>query len=222
MTNPEENTCVTSTPPLEPQVVSTTIASTKRQSGKKASTQSAPTKRRKSQPKSEYNLKDLMKNPIVQASAAQIQEIEKLSQSEDDPPLIFFWDAKILGVFLQNMVQVPADVAIPPPQLQPAVVAGVGDDDSCEKVLARCIMDYLQSRVPGIVRLSNDRAGFGCTQIQFANMIHSLCVLHNEPWFAAVCSVGALGGPLAQFFITRPRSRTGVIDRFSAGGPLWS
>jgi hypothetical protein len=222
MTNPEENTCVTSTPPLEPQVVSTTIASTKRQSGKKASTQSAPTKRSKSQPKSEYNLKDLMKNPIVQASAAQIQEIEKLSKSEDDPPLIFFWDAKILGVFLQNMVQVPADVAIPPPQLQPAVVAGIGDNDSSEKVLARCIMDYLQTRVPGIVRLSNEHAGFKCTMIQCCRMIHPLGFLHDEPWFAAVLAIGPLGGPLAQYFITRPRSRTGVIDRVPSGGPLWS
>jgi hypothetical protein len=120
--------------------------STKRRSGKKlALIQSALMQHSKSRPKSEYNLKDLMKNPIVQFSAAQIQEIKNLSKSEDDPPSIFFWDSKILGVFLQNMVQVPADVAIPPPQLQPAVVAGVGmgNDDSSEKVLARCILDYL-------------------------------------------------------------------------------
>jgi hypothetical protein len=86
--------------------------------------------------------------------------------------------------------------------------------------LARCILDYLQSRVPDIVRFSNDRAGFGCTQIQFANVLHELENLHIEPWFAAVCSVGALGGPLAEYFVTRPRSN--LIDRIRAGGPLWS
>jgi hypothetical protein len=70
------------------------------------------------------------------------------------------------------------------------------------------------------VRLSNDRAGFGCTQIQILSMVHQLENLHIEPWFAAVCSVGPLGGPLAEYFVTRPRST--LIDRIPGGGPLWS
>jgi hypothetical protein len=224
MTNPEESTCVFSTPPLKPQVVSTTIASTKQKSGKKASTQSPPTKCSKSKSTSEYNLKDLRMNPIVQANTALIYEIEQLSKSEDYPPLIFFWDSKILDVFLQNMVQVVADEVEIPSQLQPAVFAGVGqgNDDSSEKVLARCILDYLQSRVQNIARLSNEHAGFAGTLIQYSNMVCKLCALNSEPWFKAVCDVGPLGGPVAQCFVTRPRSRTGIIDRIPVGGPLWS
>jgi hypothetical protein len=132
MTNPYRNARVTSGP-LEPKA-STGLAATP----------SPQKKRTNCKPQSEYNLEDLMKNTIVQADAALIDEIKKLAKSEDDPPLIFIWDSKILGVFLQNMVQVPADVAIPPPQLQPAVLAGIGmGDDSSEKVLTQCIMDYL-------------------------------------------------------------------------------
>jgi hypothetical protein len=218
MTNPSQSARVTSGP-LEPKA-STALAATKRKSGK-ACTPSPHTKRTNCKPQAEYNLEDLMKNPIVQADAALIDEIKELSKSEDDPPLIFIWDSKFLGVFLQNMVQVPADIAIPPPQLQPAVLAGIGPgDDSSEKVLTQCILDYLQSRVPGIVRLSNDRAGFGCTQIQILDVVAELGDIHTEPWFAAVCSVGQLGGPLAEYFVPRPRSN--LIDRIRGKGPLWS
>jgi hypothetical protein len=206
-----------------------TLASTQRQSKQPppavGTQRCPPTKRSKVvQPKSEYNLKDFIQNPIVQANAALIDEIVQLSKNEDTPPFIFFWDAKILRVFLQNMVQVVVadDVEIPP-QLQPAVFAGIGPgDDTSEKVLAKCILDYLQSRVDGIVRLSMDHAGFVCTSLQFAEVIIQLVALDKEPWFAAVLAVGPLGGPLAQYFITRPRSRTGVIDRVAGSGPLWS
>jgi hypothetical protein len=138
--------------------------------------------------------------------------------------IVFLWNSGILGVFLQHMVRMQGRVPIPPappPQLLPAVLAGIGPrDDTSKEILARCILDYLQSRVPGIVRLSNHRAGFGCTQIQFANVVAELGDLHTEPWFAAVCSVGALGGPLAEHFVKRPRSN--LIDRIPGQGPLWS
>jgi hypothetical protein len=222
MTNPRRSARVSSGS-LEPKA-STALAATKRKSGK-ACTPSPQTKRSKSsKPKSERTLKDLTNNPIVRATAAEIREIKELSKSEDDPPIMFFWNSGILGVFLQNMVRMPGRVAIPPappPQLLPAVLAGIGPpDDSSKEILVRGILDYLQSRVPDIVRFSNDRGGFGCTQIQFANLVHQLDFLHTEPWFAAVCSVGELGGPLAEYFVTRPRSN--LIDRIQAGGPLWS
>jgi hypothetical protein len=167
-----------------------------------------------------------MKNPIVRANAAEIHEIKVLSKSEDDPPIIFIWNSAILGVFLQHMVRMPGRVAIPPapappPQLLPAVLAGIGPpDDSSKEILVRCILDYLQSRVPDIVRFSNDRAGFGCTQLQYGSIVAELGDLHIEPWFAAVCSVGALGGPLAEYFLPRPRGD--LIDRIRGKGPLWS
>jgi hypothetical protein len=216
MTNPRRSARVSSGS-LEPKA-STAL---KRKSGK-ASTPGPQTKRSKSKPKSERTLKDLTNNPIVRATAAEIHEIKVLSKSEDDPPIIFIWDSKNLGVFLQNMVRMPGRVAIPPPpQLQPVALAGIGPpDDSSKEILARCILDYLQSRVPGIVRFSNDRAGFSCTQIQVANVVAELGDLHTEPWFAAVCSVGQLGGPLAEYFVPRPRSN--LIDRIRGKGPLWS
>jgi hypothetical protein len=121
--------------------------------------------RSKSKPKSERTLKDLTNDPIVRATAAEIREIKVLSKREDDPPIIFIWDSKNLGVFLQNMVQMPGRVAIPPappPQLLPAVLAGIGPrDDSSKEILVRGILDYLQSRVPDILRFSNDRGGLG-------------------------------------------------------------
>jgi hypothetical protein len=240
MTNPDRSSSTTrrrvatcSDPLLEPHPASTTaaaLASTQRQSEQPpppaVGTQCCPpTKRSKVvQPKSGYNLKDFIQNPIVQANAALIDEIVQLSKNEDTTPFIFFWDAQILRAFLQNMVQVAAadDVEIPP-QLQPAVFAGIGPgDDSSGKVLAKCILDYLQSRIEGIVRLSMDHAGFVCNYLQLATMIIELVALDKEPWFAAVLAVGPLGGPLAQYFITRPRSRTGVIDRVAGSGPLWS
>jgi hypothetical protein len=141
---------------------------------------------------------------------------------EDYPPIIFIWDSKNLGVFLQNMVQMPGRVAIPPappPQLQPAALAGIGPPDAKE-ILARGILDYLQSRVPDILRFSNDRGGFGCNHLQYGSIVAELGDFHTEPWFAAVCSVGALGGPLAEYFIPRPRSS--IIDRIRGKGPLWS
>jgi hypothetical protein len=221
MTNPHGSTRITSGP-LEPKS-STAIASTELKSEKKYYTQSPPTKCSKSKSTSEYNLKDLRMNPIVQANAALIYEIEQLSKSEDYPPLIFFWDSKILGVFLQNMVQVVADEVEIPSQLQPAIAAGIGQgDNSSEKVLARCILDYLQSCVPNIARLSNEHAGFEGTLIQYSNMVCKLCALNSEPWFKAVWDVGPLGGPVAKCFVTRSRSRTGIIDRIPVGGPLWS
>jgi hypothetical protein len=223
MTNPRRSARVSSGS-LEPKA-STALAATKRKSGK-ACTPSPQTKRSMSKPKSERTLKDLTNNPIVRATAAEIREIKVLSKSEDDPPIMFFWNSGILGVFLQNMVRMPGRVAIPPapappPQLQPAVLAGIGPpDDSSKEILARCILDYLQSRVPDIVRFSNDRGGFGCTPVQLVSVVRQLDSLHIEPWFAAVCSVGQLGGPLADNFVPRPRSN--LIDRIPGVGPLWS
>jgi hypothetical protein len=226
MTNPRRSARVSSGS-LEPKASTALTAATKRKSGK-ACTPSPQTKRSKSsKPKSERTLKDLTNDPIVRATAAEIREIKLLSKSEDDPPIIFFWNSGILGVFLQHMVIMQGRVPpappppVPPPQLLPAALAGIGPpDDSSKETLARGILDYLQSRVPGIVRFSNDRGGFGCTQIQHSNVVAELGDLHNEPWFAAVCSVGQLGGPLAEYFVTCPRSP--LIDRIRGKGPLWS
>jgi hypothetical protein len=231
-----ESSPVVAQVPSPPKTARARASSTKRKGGEVESSSLLVQKRPKTRnstgvttqgQKSTLTLEDLINNPIVQGNRALIDEIKRASKSEDDPPLIFFWDTARLTEFLHKMTAT-ANAPPPPAEFAVAAQAGLGPgnvgNDSSEKLLARGILDFVENLVPrGVQRFHhNRRGGLACKGAGFGRACAEASRLEFDPWFSAVLAAGIpLGGPLARVCIPTPNSQDGHLEGDCVSGPLW-
>jgi hypothetical protein len=172
-----------------------------------------------------FNLKDVVKGPVIKGDDDLIGKIVEAAQDPDDPPVIFAWKEAALAAFMAKIAALPPGAPSPPPSLTPPPHAGDGLGNGLHDLIERLLV-HLQTLVPGcaIIGGAGGVAGLACSQLQSMNVCCALRGLELDPWFAAVIAGGPVPLPstLATVLVPRARVTTGVCDPLAVNCTLWS
>jgi hypothetical protein len=161
---------------------------------------------------------------LTQGDDVMTKRIADLAKSEDDPPILFDWDADSLTQFWNNAVAYAAGggvVAIP-------INGGVNLPVAVDINLLRTeILTFVQQGAgnpvppPGPAIIGNTM-GLACTLTQYGLCVGLLSRLELHPWFAAVLNVNPIPAPLASIWTPRPRNSSGICDQTFLFCALWA
>ena len=161
---------------------------------------------------------------LTQGDDVMTKRIVDLAKSEDDPPILFDWDADSLTQLWNNAVAYAAGggvVAIP-------INGGVNLPAAVDINLLRTeILTFVEQGagnpvpLPGPTIIGNTM-GLACSQNQCIICVGLLCRLELHPWFAAVLNVNPIPAPLASIWCPRPRNSSGICDQTLLFCTLWA
>jgi hypothetical protein len=161
---------------------------------------------------------------LTQGDDVMTKHIVDLAKSEDDPPILFDWDADSLTQFWSNAVAYAAGggvVAIP-------INGGVNLPVAVDINLLRTeILTFVQQGagnpvpLPGPTIIGNTM-GLSCSLAQCCMCMALLRGLEFHPWFAAVLNVNPIPAPLASIWCPRPRNSSGICDQTLLFCTLWA
>ena len=153
------------------------------------------------------------------------KQIVELAKSEDNPPILFDWDADSLTLFWNNAMAYYAAgcgaVAIP---INGGVNLPVAVDIN---LLQTEILTFVQQGAgnpvppPGPTIIGNTM-GLACTLHQCTICVGLLRGLELHPWFAVVLNVNPIPAPLASIWTPRPRNSSGICDQTLLFCMLWA
>ena len=160
---------------------------------------------------------------LTQGNDVLTKDIIKMASTEDDPPILFDWDAESLTLFWNNAVDYAAGgggVAIP-------INGGANLPVAVDINLLRAeILTFVQQGAgnpvppPGPTIIGN-AMGLACSQNQCIICAGFLSRLELHPWFAAVLNVNPITTPLASIWCPRPRNSSGICDQTFLFCVLW-
>jgi len=161
---------------------------------------------------------------LTQGDDVMTKRVVDLAKSEDDPLILFDWDAESLTQFWNNAVAYAAGggvVAIP-------INGGVNLPAAVDINLLRTeILTFVQQGagkpvpLPGPTIIGN-AMGLACSLQQFSICSGLLAGLELHPWFAAVLNVNPIPAPLASLWCPRPRNSSGICDQTLLFCTLWA
>jgi hypothetical protein len=161
---------------------------------------------------------------LTQGDEVMTKRIVDLAKSEDDPPILFDWDADSLTQFWNNAVAYAAGggvVAIP-------INCGVNLPVAVDINLLRAeILTFVQQGAGNPVPLPRptmigNTMGLACSQAQCCTCMALLRGLELHPWFTAVLNVNPIPAPLASIWIPRTRNSSGICDQIFHFCALWA
>ena len=161
---------------------------------------------------------------LTQGDDVMTKHIVDLAESEDDPPILFDWDADSLTQLWNNAVAYAAGggvVAIP-------INGGVNLPAAVDINLLRTeILTFVEQGAgnpvppPGPTIIGNTM-GLACSLNQCGICMGLLRGLEWHPWFAAVLNVNPIPAPLASIWCPRPRNSLGICDQTMLFCTLWA
>jgi hypothetical protein len=178
-------------------------------------------KKKKKKSKQDITTGQMTIGHLTQGDDVMTKRIVDLAKSEDDPLILFDWDADSLTQFWNNAVAYAAGggvVAIP-------INGGVNLPAAVDINLLRTeILTFVAGNpvhLPGPTIIGNTM-GLACSLKQFGICMGLLTGLELHPWFAAVLNVNPIPAPLASIWCTRPRNSSGICDQIAVLSTLWA
>ena len=181
-------------------------------------------KQKKKKSKQDITTGQMTIGHLTQGDDVMTKRIVDLAKSEDDPPILFDWDADSLTQLWNNAVAYAAGggvVAIP-------INGGVNLPAAVDINLLRTeILTFVQQGAvntfppPGPTIIGNTM-GLACSLNQLGRCMGLLGRLELHPWFAAVLNVNPIPAPLASIWCPRPRNSLGICDQILIFCTLWA
>jgi len=168
--------------------------------------------------KSEYVKKDIETlEDVLQRNgdSALLDEILKMAQNEETPPLIFGWVN--IEPFVQQVTAAPpvsADgAAIPCPFVLPAPLT--------VDAFKRALLNHV--RLPDTATIPRGTSVLPGNQRQYIAAISNASILNADPWFLAVAGSGVGIVPIADVFIVAGHKVESAIGHLTVatGARLW-
>ena len=161
---------------------------------------------------------------LTQGDDVMTKRIVDLAKSEDDPPILFDWDADSLTQLWNNAVAYAAGggvVSIP-------INGGVNLPAAVDLNLLRTeILTFVQQGAvnafpPAGPTIIGNTMGLACSLNQCGRCMGLLGRLELHPWFAAVLNVNPIPAPLASIWGPRPCNSSGICDHILMTCTLWA
>lgn len=181
-------------------------------------------KQKKKKSKQDITTGQMTIGHLTQGDNVMTKRIVKLAESEDDPPILFDWDADSLTQFWNNAVAYAAGggvVAIP-------INGGVNLPAAVDINLLRTeILTFVQQGAvnafpPAGPTIIGNTMGLACSLNQCCRCMGLLGRLELHPWFAAVLNVNPIPAPLASIWGPRPHNSSGICDQILMTCTLWA